>query len=150
MARLSGPQRRAAALKKKKTLAEQNKVKNTNKATNKLRKTISKATAEVKGTGHQKRSGGKAKLNAQKKLAEQFKTKGAGKSIQSKLVKAGHSQTSLDIKRAQHSLSKADRAEMNRLRRGTAKERELYKEKKKKERQKSNRDALKAGSSTWD
>ena len=125
-------------------------VKQTNKATNKLRKTVAKASATVTQKGRAGHSQKLSKQRAQKSLAEQFKTKGASKSIQSGLVKSGHSQSSLDLKRAQTALSKADRTEMSRLRRGTAAERAEYKRRKKKQRQESNRAALKAGSHTWD
>jgi len=144
------------ALKKWNSSAET--AKRTNKATNKLRETVSKAegTSTRIKRGHFLTKAGfdkavaKAKGKAQEALGKQFKTKGAGKSIQKSLKEGGHSQTSLDLKRAKHSLSKSDRAEMNRLRRGTAAERQLYKEKKKKQRDQANRDALKAGSSSWD
>ena len=132
--------------------------KRTNKATSNLRETVSRAegtSTRIKRGRFLTQAGfekavAKAKTKAQEKLGKQFKTKGAGKSIQSKLKEGGHTQASLDLKRAKHSLSKSDRAEMNRLRRGTTKERELYKKKKKEQRAQANRDALKAGSSSWD
>tara|TARA_R100001594_G_scaffold148362_1_gene203352 strand:+ start:50 stop:514 length:465 start_codon:yes stop_codon:yes gene_type:complete len=125
-------------------------VKRTNKATNQLKETIKSASATITSKGRQGRSQQLSKERAQKALGEQFKTKGASKNIQSKLVKAGHSQSSLDLKRAKHAASKADRAEMNRLRRGTEAERAEYKKRKKNQRAQANKDAFKIRSSSWD
>ena len=84
-----------------------------NKKTKKLTQTIAAAEKTVTQKGRQGHSQKKIKQRALKQLSEQFKTKGARKSIQDKLKKGGFSQSELDIKRAKASLSKSNKSEIS-------------------------------------